>query len=78
MQHRCAGAQAAVMYIGGLAADRPVSGLEELELRRDRLQELITLQLVSPTLSEQIRKAIAQLNEQITSIRAERTLRLAA
>jgi hypothetical protein len=66
------------MYIGGLAADRPVSGLEELELRRDRLQELITLQLVSPTLSEQIRKAIAQLNEQIVVARAQRTMRLAA
>jgi len=65
------------MFIGG-SIDRPVSGLEDLELRRDRLQELITLQLVSPTLAEQIRKAIAQLNEQITSVRAERTIRLAA
>jgi hypothetical protein len=65
------------MFIGGSTA-RPVSGLEELELRRDRLQELITLQLVSPTLSEQIRKAITQLNEQITAIRTEPTIRLAA
>ena len=67
------------MYIGSALAARPVSGLEELELRRDRLQELITLQLVSPTLAAQIRQAITQLNEQIITARAEHSaVRLAA
>jgi hypothetical protein len=64
------------MYIGGSA--RPLSALEELELRRDRLQELITLQLVSPSLGEQIRKAITQLDQQIATARDEQRMRLAA
>jgi hypothetical protein len=57
------------MYIG--QPHRPLSQLEDLELRRDRLRELIDLNLVSPTLSEQIIKAIAQLESQILSMRTE-------
>ncbi len=64
------------MFIGGSV--RPLSALEELELRRDRLQELINLGLVSPTLGDQIRKAIVQLDEQIAVAKTETHLRLAA
>jgi hypothetical protein len=63
---------------GGLSIGRPVSGLEDLELRRDRLQELVRLELVSPTLGEQIRKAIAQLDRQIAEAKQVQPLRLAA
>jgi hypothetical protein len=57
---------------------RPLSTLEEMELRRERLGELISLGLVSPTLSGQIRKAILQLDEQIASLKNQTQKRLAA
>jgi hypothetical protein len=50
-------------------ANRPLSELEDLELRRHRLAELIALELVSPSLSEQIKKAIVQLDQQISMIK---------
>jgi hypothetical protein len=56
---------------------RELSQLEDLELRRHRLAELIELQLVSPSLSEQIKKAIAQLDQQITAIK-QQPMRIAA
>ena len=50
-------------------ANRPLSELEDIELRRHRLAELIALELVSPSLSEQIKKAIAQLDQQISMMK---------
>jgi len=63
------------MFIGHSAGS--LSTLENLELRRDRIQELITLQLVSPSLLEQLKKAVVELDRQIEAIRAE-PVRLAA
>jgi hypothetical protein len=51
--------------------------LEDLELRRHRLAELIALDLVSPSLSEQIKKAIAQLDMQISAMK-QQPVRIAA
>ena len=69
--------KAADMFIGGSSG--PLSALEELELRRERLAELIRLELVSPSLGEQVRKAIGTIDEQIAAARAEQgRLRLAA
>ncbi len=59
-------------------ANRPLSELEDLELRRHRLAELIALELVSPSLSEQIKKAIVQLDQQISAMKQESTQRIAA
>jgi hypothetical protein len=56
---------------------RPLSELEDLELRRHRLAELISLELVSPSLGEQIKKAIAQLDQQINTMKQQPT-RIAA
>ena len=55
----------------------PLSELEELELRHDRLLELVKLELVSPTLAEQIQKAVGQIAEQIKNIKAMRQRRAA-
>jgi hypothetical protein len=52
------------MFIGG--SIRPLSVLEDLELRRERLAELLRLELVSPALGEQLRKAITRLDQQIS------------
>ncbi len=57
------------MILAGTA--RPLSELEDLELRRHRLGELIELDLVSPSLGEQIRKAIIQLDQQITAMKQQ-------
>jgi hypothetical protein len=57
---------------------RPLSDIEDLELRRDRLAELIALDLVSPSLSDQITRAIDQIDAQITGIRHEQWSRKAA
>jgi hypothetical protein len=51
--------------------------LEDLELRRHRLAELIALDLVSPSLAEQIKKAIAQLDVQISAMK-QQPVRIAA
>ena len=65
------------MFLAG--SNRPLSELEDLELRRHRLDELIQLQLVAPSLSEQIKKAIAQLDEQISVMKREhQQMRIAA
>jgi hypothetical protein len=64
------------MFIGG--SIRPLSTLEEMELRRERLGELISLGLVSPTLSGQIRKAIQQLDQEIASLKGKTQQRMAA
>ncbi len=58
-------------------ANRPLSELEDLELRRHRLADLIELDLVSPSLSEQIKKAIAQLDQQIAQMK-QQPMRIAA
>ena len=56
---------------------RPLSELEDLELRRARLDELIKLELVAPSLSEQIKKAIVQLDQQIMAMK-QMPMRMAA
>ena len=56
---------------------RPLSELEDLELRRARLDELIKLKLVAPSLSEQIKKAIVQLDQQIMAMK-QMPMRMAA
>jgi hypothetical protein len=56
------------MIVGGIF--RPLSTLEDLELRRERLMELITLGLVSPTLISQINRALTQLDQQIADIKS--------
>ncbi len=58
-------------------SDRPLSAMEDLELRRDRLAELIALNIVSPSLSEQIKKAIVQLESQIAAMK-QQPMRIAA
>ncbi len=63
------------MFLAG--SHRQLSELEDLELRRHRLAELITLGLVSPSLTEQIRKAVVQLDEQIMSLK-QQSMRVAA
>lgn len=63
------------MVLAGIT--RPLSDLEDLELRRHRLSELITLELVSPSLSEQIKKAITQLDQQISMMK-QQPMRVAA
>ena len=60
-----------------LGSNRPLSQLEDLELRRDRLSELIALDLVSPSLSEQIKKAVTQLDQQISEMK-QSPMRIAA
>jgi hypothetical protein len=58
-------------------ATRPLSEIEDLELRRHRLTELIELDLVSPWMTEQIKKAIVQLDEQMGLIK-QQPMRIAA
>jgi len=58
-------------------ANRPLSEIEDLELRRHRLAELIALDLVSPSLGEQIKKAIDQLDDQIRMMK-QQPMRIAA
>lgn len=58
-------------------AIRPLSEIEDLELRRHRLTELIDLDLVSPWMSEQIKKAIVQLDGQISMLK-QQPMRIAA
>ncbi len=55
------------MYLAG--SIRQLSELEDLELRRHRLAELITLGLISPSLTEQVRKAVMQLDQQIAALK---------
>ncbi len=50
---------------------RPLSELEDLELRRHRLAELIALELVSPSLSLQIQKALIELDQQIAAMKTQ-------
>jgi hypothetical protein len=64
------------MFIGD--SIRPLSLLEDLELRHERLAELIALDLVSPTLSLQIHKALLQLEKQILSLKNQTQKRAAA
>ena len=69
--------KAADMFIGGSSGS--LSALEELELRRERLAELIRLELVSPTLGEQVSRAIRLIDQQLAAAWEERTrMRLAA
>jgi hypothetical protein len=58
-------------------SNRPLSDLEDMELKRHRLAELIALELVSPSLSQQIQKAIDQLDHQI-SLMKQQPMRIAA
>jgi hypothetical protein len=60
-----------------VGSSRPLSQLEDLELRRARLDELIRLELVAPSLSEQLKKAINQLDQQILAMK-QQPMRLAA
>ncbi len=63
------------MFLAG--SSRPLSEIEDLELRRHRLEELITLELVSSSLSEQIRRAVMQLDQQISALK-QQPMRVAA
>jgi hypothetical protein len=67
--------QAEDMFIAG--SSRPLSELEDLELRRDRLRELVMLKLVSPTLGQQIRKALGELDRQIKGMKTQPVRRAA-
>jgi hypothetical protein len=64
------------MFIG--EPIRPLTVLEDLELRRERLVELISLGLVSPTLNIQIRKAVLHLDQEITALKNKVQKRAAA
>ncbi len=57
--------------------NRPLSELEDMELKRHRLADLIELELVSPSLAEQIKKAIVQLDQQISQMK-QQPMRIAA
>jgi hypothetical protein len=59
-----------MMHIAG--SIRPLSALDDLELRRHRLDELIRLELVSESLAEQLAKAVEELDRQIAAARAAR------
>jgi hypothetical protein len=48
-----------------------------MELKRHRLADLIELELVSPSLAEQIKKAIVQLDQQISQMK-QQPMRIAA
>jgi hypothetical protein len=64
------------MFVGGMI--HPLTELEDLELRNERLAELIRLELVSPSLAEQLRKSMVQLDHQIAILKATAQQRLAA
>ena len=66
-----------MMHIAG--SIRPLNDLDDLELRRHRLAELVNLGLVSTTLAEQLGRAVADLDRQIAAARMVRSdLALAA
>ncbi len=64
-----------MMHIAG--SIRPLSALDDLELRRHRLDELIRLGLVSESLAEQLGKAVKELDRQIAAARDARAVRYA-
>ena len=70
------GVRRSTMFIGD--SIRPLSLLEDLELRHERLAELIALDLVSPTLRLQIHKALLQLEQQILALKNQTQKRAAA
>ena len=57
-----------MMHIAG--SIRPLNALDDMELRRHRLAELINLGLVSESLAEQLGKAVVELDRQIAAARA--------
>ena len=57
-----------MMHIAG--SIRPLNDLDDLELRRHRLAELVTLGLVSPAMSVQLGKAVQELDRQIAAARS--------
>ena len=66
-----------MMHIAG--SIRPLNALDDLEVRRHRLAELVALGLVSESLAEQLGKAVVELDRQIASARMARSdLALAA
>jgi hypothetical protein len=66
-----------MMHLAG--SIRPLSALDDLELRRHRLDELIRLGLVSESLSVQLAKAVSELDRQISAAReAQSCQRMAA
>ena len=60
-----------MMHIAG--SIRPLNDLDDMELRRHRLAELVTLGLVSASLAEQLSKAVAELDQQIAAARSARS-----
>ena len=66
-----------MMHIAG--SIRPLNALDDLELRRHRLDELVKLGLVSTSLSDQLGKAVMELDRQIAAARdAQSPFRMAA
>ena len=60
---------------------RPLTDLDELELRRHRLSELVEQHLVSSSLSSQLTRTVAELDRQIAAARQaqwERPMSIAA
>jgi hypothetical protein len=57
-----------MMHIAG--SIRPLSVLDDLELRRDRLAELIDRKLVTPLMAAQLGRAVDELDRQIAAARA--------
>ncbi len=65
------------MHIAG--SIRPLTDLDDLEVRRHRLAELVDLKLVSTSLAGQLSKAVAELDRQIAAARDARSdVRVAA
>ena len=60
-----------MMHIAG--STRPLNALDDLEARRHRLAELVTLGLVSESLAEQLGKAVVELDRQISAARMARS-----
>ena len=62
-----------MLHIAG--SIRPLNDLDDLELRRHRLSELVTLGLVSTSLSESLSRAVTELDRQIADARAAQAMR---
>ncbi len=60
-----------MMHIAG--SIRPLTHLDDLEARRQRLGELVSLGLVSASMAAQLSKAVVELDRQIAAARAARS-----
>jgi hypothetical protein len=53
---------------------RPLSELENLEIQRERLQDLTQSNLLSPTVSRQIKATLVQVERQIAMLKSSQRL----